>query len=140
MLLRFRISMLLLLLLALTGCIAPITPPPPATQPASAESTTLVIATGGTGGVFYPYGEGLARILTEKMPNTEASALETGGSVDNMKMIQSNEVQIGLSTVDSAFDAINGTSAYADSGPIPAATLAVLYQSFLHVIATEDSG
>ncbi len=31
----------------------------------------LVIGTGGTGGVFFPYGGGLARIITEKMENAE---------------------------------------------------------------------
>jgi TRAP-type uncharacterized transport system substrate-binding protein len=69
----------------------------PATTPAAApsgEKIRLIIGTGGTGGVFFPYGGGLARILTEKMPNTEATAQETGGSVDNMKLLQSGEAQI----------------------------------------------
>ena len=44
--------------------------------------------------MFFPYGGGLARILTEKMPNTEATAQETGGSDDNMKLLQSGEAQI----------------------------------------------
>jgi TRAP transporter TAXI family solute receptor len=103
------------------------------------EKTRLVIVTGGTGGVFYPYGGGLARILTEKLPNTEATAEVTGGSVDNMKLVGAGDADIGLSTVDSAYDAINGLAAYED-GKIPAATIAVLYQSFLHVVALSDSG
>ena len=107
---------------------------------ASGEKLRLIIGTGGTGGVFFPYGGGLARILTEKMPNTEATAQETGGSVDNMKLIQSGEAQIGMSTVDSAYDAVNGTGAYVETGKVPAATLAVLYQSYVHVVATAESG
>jgi TRAP-type uncharacterized transport system substrate-binding protein len=39
----------------------------------------LTVATGGTGGVFFPYGGGIARILTEKMPNTQATGQVTGG-------------------------------------------------------------
>ncbi|PLS79384.1 MAG: C4-dicarboxylate ABC transporter substrate-binding protein, partial [Chloroflexi bacterium] len=65
---------------------------------------------------------------------------ETGGSVDNMKLINSDEADLGLSTVDSAYDAIKGQGAYADTGPIPACTLAVLYNSFVHVVASEASG
>jgi TRAP transporter TAXI family solute receptor len=107
---------------------------------ASGDKLRLIVGTGGTGGVFFPYGGGLARILTEKMPNTEATAQETGGSVDNMKLIQSGEIQIGMSTVDSAYDAINGAAAYAETGKVPAATIAVLYQSFVHVVATQESG
>jgi TRAP transporter TAXI family solute receptor len=109
------------------------TEPPP--QPAR-----LVIGTGGTGGVFFPYGGGLARIITEKLPNTEVTAEVTGGSVDNMKLIQTGDADIGLSTVDSAYDAVKGQAAYQDSGPIPACTIAVLYQSFVHVVALEESG
>jgi uncharacterized protein len=153
---RTRLLLLVGVLLTLSACIAPITPPPTTQQSTteasatatpvaeeestSGETTNLVIATGGTGGVFYPYGEGLANILTAKLPNTQATVLETGGSVDNMKLIQSGEAQIGLSTVDSAYDAVNGSGAYAESGAVPAQAIAVLYQSFLHVVANGDSG
>jgi uncharacterized protein len=107
-------------------------------SPASASE--LVIGTGGKGGVFYPYGEGLAKILSANLPGVTATFLETGGSVDNMKFIQSGKVQIGMSTVDSAFDAVQGQGAYTESGKIPACALAVLYTSFVHVIASEASG
>ncbi|GAB4432819.1 MAG: TAXI family TRAP transporter solute-binding subunit [Chloroflexi bacterium OHK40] len=100
----------------------------------------MVIGTGGTGGVFFPYGGGLARILTERMPNAEATAEETGGSVDNMKLVGGGEADIGMSTVDSAYDASIGAGAYQDTGPIPACTIAVLYTSFVHVVASEASG
>ena len=72
---------------------APAAAPAPTPAP-TGEKLRLIIGTGGTGGVFFPYGGGLARILTEKMPNTEATAQETGGSVDNMKLLQSGEAQI----------------------------------------------
>ncbi|WP_448540177.1 TAXI family TRAP transporter solute-binding subunit [Roseiflexus sp.] len=118
---------------------APTAAPAPTPAP-TGEKLRLIIGTGGTGGVFFPYGGGLARILTEKMPNTEATAQETGGSVDNMKLLQSGEAQIGFTTADSAYDGINGLAAYQATGPVPAATIAVLYQSFIHVVARADSG
>jgi TRAP-type uncharacterized transport system substrate-binding protein len=52
---------------------APTAAPAPTPAP-TGEKLRLIIGTGGTGGVFFPYGGGLARILTEKMPNTEATA------------------------------------------------------------------
>lgn len=100
----------------------------------------LVIVTGGTGGVFYPYGGGLARILTAKLPNTEATAEVTGGSVDNLKLLHKGDADIGMTTVDSAYDAAQGTGSYKDTGKISACTIAVLYQSFVHVVALESSG
>lgn len=137
----------LALALALTACgqntgttSQPTTAPAQPTPAPSGEKLRLIIGTGGTGGVFFPYGGGLARILTEKMPNTEATAQETGGSVDNLKLLQNGEAQIGFTTADSAYDAINGVAAYKDTGKVPAAAIAVLYQSFIHVVARADSG
>src|SRR5687768_11627567 len=67
-----------------------------APETAGTENTAeLVIGTGGTGGVFYPFGEGLANLLSANMPGVTATFIETGGSVDNMKFIQSGEAQIG---------------------------------------------
>ena len=100
----------------------------------------VALITGGTGGVFYPYGGGIARVLGKGIANAEATAEVTGGSVDNMKLINKGDADMGLSTVDSAFDAFNGLGAYADVGPIPGCAIASLYQSFIHVGARESAG
>ncbi len=118
------------------------------TEPCTPEKATgelpsgklrLVIGTGGTGGVFFPYGGGLARIFTEQLENAEATAEVTGGSVDNMKLVQVGDADLGLSTVDSAYDALIGEGAYTDTGAVAACTLAVLYTSFVHVVALDES-
>lgn len=106
----------------------------------SGDKLRLVIGTGGTGGVFFPYGGGLARILTEKLENAEATAEVTGGSVDNMKLVQVGDADLGLSTVDSAYDALIGEGAYKETGAVEACALAVLYTSFVHVVALDESG
>jgi len=98
----------------------------------------LVIATGGTGGVFFPYGGGLARVLSERLADTRVTAEVTGGSVDNNKLIFVNEVDLAFSTSDSAYDALQGTGPYADTGPIALCAVASLYQSFLHVVSLDD--
>ena len=54
---------------------------------ASAETTRLSIATGGTGGVYYPMGGGMAAVLSKYVPGMQATAEVTGGSVDNLKLI-----------------------------------------------------
>ena len=45
-----------------------------------------------------------------------------------------------MSTADSAYDAIMGTGAYADTGKIQACTIANLYVSFVHIVALDGSG
>lgn len=105
-----------------------------------AATRYIVIGTGGTGGVFYPYGGGLAKLLSEKLPETQATAEVTGGSVDNVKLLAKGDAEIGFATVDSAFDGFKGQDAYQDVGPQKIATLAVLYPSVFHTVASKASG
>jgi uncharacterized protein len=100
----------------------------------------LVIGTGGTGGVFFPYGGGLARILSQKMPNVEATGQVTGGSVDNNKLLSRGDIDLGMTTADSGADAIAGLGVYKDIGPAKLCTIAVLYDSFIHIVALDSSG
>ena len=100
----------------------------------------LVVVTGGTGGVFFPYGGGIAKILSEKVANVQATAQVTGGSVDNIKLLHQGEAELGFSTMDSAYDAFIGEGAYKAEGKQDVRVLAVLYDSFLHVVASVPSG
>lgn len=100
----------------------------------------LVIGTGNAGGVFFPYGGGLARIVSAKLANTEMTAELTGGSVDNLKLLAKKQADLAMTTVDSAYDATQGSGVYKDLGKIPACAVTVLYQSFVHIVAAEGSG
>jgi TRAP transporter TAXI family solute receptor len=44
-----------------------------------------------------------------------------------------------LSTIDSALDGVNGTGAYKDTGKLNIRVIAVLYDSYVHVIARADA-
>jgi hypothetical protein len=110
-------------------------------MPALAQSKTrITIGTGGTGGVFYPYGGGMAKILSEKGPNIQATAQVTGGSVDNCKLLHSGDAELGFATVDIVYDAINGTGAFAKDGKLDVKIVAVLYDSFFHFVADGAKG
>ncbi|MBN9059345.1 MAG: TAXI family TRAP transporter solute-binding subunit [Rhizobiales bacterium] len=98
------------------------------------------IVTGGKGGVFYPYGEGLARVLSAHGGNLRATAEATGGSVDNARLVHAGKADVGFATFDSVFDAVHGASAYAKDGKLELRVLAVLYDSYLHVVARKDAG
>lgn len=106
----------------------------------SATTTRLSIATGGTGGVFYPYGGGLAQVLSAKAKGVQATAEVTGGSVDNVKLVHKGDADLGFSTIDSAADAVAGVGSYKDTGPQKIAALATLYDSFVHVVARGGAG
>jgi uncharacterized protein len=106
--------------------------------PALAQMKTLSIATGGTGGVFYPLGGGLANILS-KLPGIQATAEVTGGSVDNLKLIGSGQSEIAFTQCDAVYDAINGLDKF-KSGKIALRTLMVLYPNQMHAVTIEGTG
>ena len=67
---------------------------------AIAQQTNIAIATGGTGGVYYPMGGAMANVLSKHLPGMQATARVTGGSVDNLKLIGSNQSEVALTMVD----------------------------------------
>jgi uncharacterized protein len=106
---------------------------------AIAQQRTIAIGTGGTGGVYYPIGGALANVLSKNLPNTQATAEVTGGSVDNLKLISSGQSEIGFSMADAALDAFNGEDKF-KGNKVPLRTLMVLYPNIMHVVSIEGAG
>ena len=100
--------------------------------------TRLSIATGGTGGVFYPYGGGIAKVIGEHIPGVEATAEVTAASVDNLKFLRDRKADLAFTTADTLADALNGTGAFKDS-KLPIRTVAVLYKNYTHVVTLASS-
>jgi TRAP transporter TAXI family solute receptor len=106
---------------------------------AVAQQKAIAIGTGGTGGVYYPLGGGLANVLSKNLPGVQATAEVTGGSVDNLKLLGSGQSELGFSMADAALDALNGEDKF-KSGKIPVRTLMVLYPNRMHVVTIEGTG
>ena len=106
---------------------------------AVAQQKAIAIGTGGTGGVYYPLGGGLANVLSKNLPGVQATAEVTGGSVDNLKLLGSGQSELGFSMADAALDALNGEDKF-KSGKIPVRTLMVLYPNRMHVVSIEGKG
>jgi len=104
-----------------------------------AQAQSISIATGGTGGVYYPLGGGLAALLSKKVPGMQATAEVTGGSVANMQLIGTGKPYIAFTQADAAIDALKGQGKFAGK-PIPVRTLAVLYPNRMHVVSIEGTG
>jgi uncharacterized protein len=106
---------------------------------ALAQQKTIAIGTGGTGGVYYPLGGGLANLLSKTVPGIQATAEVTGGSVDNLKLIGSGQSELGFVMADAALDALNGEDKF-KSGKVPVRTLMVLYPNRMHVVTVDGTG
>jgi len=106
---------------------------------ALAQQKTFSIATGGTGGVYYPIGGGLANLLSKTIPGVHATAEVTGGSVDNLKLINSGGSELAFSMADAALDAFNGEDKFKGT-KVAVRTLMVLYPNQMHVVTIEGTG
>ncbi len=99
----------------------------------------ISIGTGGTGGVYYPLGGGLAAMLSKYVPGMEATAEVTGGSVDNLKLIGTSKPYIGFTMADAALDALKGEDKF-KGNKVPLRTLMVLYPNRMHLVSVEGRG
>ncbi len=106
---------------------------------ALAQQKTIAIATGGTGGVYYPLGGGLANVISKNLPGVQATAEVTGGSVDNLKLIGTGQSELAFSMADAALDAVNGVDKF-KGHKVAARTLMVLYPNRMHVVSIEGTG
>ncbi len=105
----------------------------------TALAQNISIGTGGTGGVYYPMGGGIAAALSKYVPGMQATAEVTGGSVDNLRLIGTGKPYIGLSMVDAAQDAYKGEQKFAGN-KVPLRTLMILYPNRMHVVTVEGTG
>ena len=104
-----------------------------------AQAQNISIATGGTGGVYYPMGGGLASVLSSKVPGMSATAEVTGGSVDNLNLIGTGKPYVGFVMADAAKDAQDGQDKFAGR-KVDLRTLLVLYPNLMHVVSVEGAG
>ncbi len=103
------------------------------------EKINLSIATGGTGGVYYPLGGGMANVFSKTIPGVQATAEVTGGSVDNMRLIGTGKSYIALTQADAAQDALNGEGKFKDT-KIPVRAMMMLYTNLMHAVTIEGTG
>jgi len=107
--------------------------------PFAALAQNVSIATGGTGGVYYPLGGGMAAVLSKYVQGMQATAEVTGGSVANLQLIGTGKPYLAMTMVDAGLDALKGQDKFTGK-PVPVRTLMVMYPNRMHVVSIEGSG
>jgi len=106
---------------------------------AAAHAQNLSIATGGTGGVYYPLGGGMAAVLSKYVQGMQATAEVTGGSVANLQLIGTGKPYLGMTMADATLDAYRGKDKFTGK-PVPVRTLLIMYPNRMHVVSVEGTG
>ena len=123
---RLSIVLSICLILALAG-------------PAAAKTTFVSIGTGGTGGIYYPYGGGVAEIWSKYVPGVKAVAEVTGASVENVKLAHKGETVIGEVMGDVAVAGYKGLSKFKNKKH-NILSMAIMYPNLLQVVTLKKSG
>src|SRR5262249_15003041 len=101
---------------------------------------SLTIGTASSGGTYYVYGEGLAKILTGAL-EIPVIMLPTGGPAQNIELLEAGEAKLGFVTTGIALQARNATGAWAGRKPARAMRAAVpMYDTPFHFLVLQDSG
>jgi len=123
---RISLFLILCIILALSG-------------PVSAKTTFIGIGTGGTGGIYYPYGGGVAEIWSKYVPGIQAVAEVTGASVENVKLADKGETVFGEVMGDVALAGFQGEGKFKGKKH-DILSMAIMYPNLLQVVTLKNSG
>ena len=105
-----------------------------------AAQEQLSIATGGTGGVYYPMGGGLAEVINNYVDGYSATAEVTGASVENMGLVATGDADLAIGLADTVFQAQSGTGRFEGQQLEMIRGVAVLYANLVQIVTLADSG
>lgn len=107
------------------------------------------IATGGTGGTYFPVGGAIATIISnfadyetpEGKVDIVASAQTSGASVANVNMVTNKEIETGFAQNNVVYWAYTGTEAFKDKTPMKNLRVIMsLYPETIQIVALKKSG
>lgn len=107
--------------------------------PALAKTQFISIGTGGTGGIYYPYGGGVAEIWSKNVADIKAVAEVTGASVENVKLAHKGETVVGEVMGDVAVAGFNGTGKFKGKKH-DILSMAIMYPNLLQIVTLKKSG
>lgn len=106
--------------------------------------SNLSIATGGTGGVYYPTGGAYAELINNNLEGYSAVAEVTGASVENVGLVARGDSDMALALADTVLQAYAGEGRFGPDGDLPQLgnlrALGSAYPNAIHIVTIEGSG
>lgn len=109
-----------------------------AAAPALAEQKLLVGSTSASSS-HYGYFVAVAKLINEKVDDVEATVVETGATMDNLRRLTRGQIDLGLVTTNVAQHAYSGTKAF-EGKPVDARLLWVYVSAPQNVVVRTDAG
>jgi TRAP transporter TAXI family solute receptor len=105
---------------------------------ASAQQKLLIGSTSSSSSQ-YGYFVAVSQIINSQVKGVDSSVVETGATVDNLRRIQRNQIDLGLVTTNTGYQAYAGTGIFKDK-PVKERLLWVYANAPQNVIVRKDSG
>lgn len=139
-------------MVALAACAAPEGVDAP-TGDDDGDTTFLQLATGSTGGTYYPLGGEIAQLWSNNIDGIQVDTEATGASVQNLRALEGETEDDAAGSIDQSelVMAVNGVAAQAVEGQGPFAdnplddpegvrALGNIYPEVMQIVVLEDSG
>jgi len=98
----------------------------------------ITVGTASMGGTFYPFGTGIAQIITKYAEGVQATAEVTAGSVNNSQLVGSGQTDMALAMADVVYGAYTGTGKF-DRKFEALRGLFMTYGQMMHILVKEGS-
>jgi uncharacterized protein len=109
--------------------------------PAAMAEGFINILTGGTSGVYYPLGVAIAKIYSDKIPNTKIQVQATKASVENLVLLQRGSGELAFTLGDSLKAAWDGDEEAGFRNKLDKLrTIGAIYPNYIQIVATAESG
>lgn len=106
----------------------------------SSEAVTFVnIATGSTGGTYYPVGAAMAKVWNDAIPDMRANAQSTGGTAQNLSLLSKGEAEV-IFADGLYYFAYDGKGMFEGKPMKELRAIAPLYAEPIHFMAAKGSG
>ncbi len=107
---------------------------------AFAKKQFFAIATGGTGGTYYPLGGVLAQAMSNKVAGIIVTAQSGNASVANCNLIRQHEIESAFVQNNVAYAAYNGIAQFEGKPVRNIRGIASLYPETIQIVARDDLG
>lgn len=104
-----------------------------------AKRTELIMATGGTGGTYHPYGTAMAKLVSGKIANINIAVQATGASIENLRLVNKKDADLAIVQNDTLDYAYNGREMFKDK-LTKVRTIAILYPEIIQIAVRADGG
>jgi TRAP transporter TAXI family solute receptor len=102
------------------------------------ETKNVILTTAGTGGAFYPIGAAMSKIINDNEPTLKVTSQASGGSIENIRLMENKEVEFALLGGDSAVQGFKGLGKF-EGKPQNFSGLFSMYTQPLSLVVPADS-